>query len=136
MATFHFELVSPERLTFSGEVDQVDVPGLEGDFGVLAEHAPLVAAIRPGILVITRGGTREKIVVLGGVAEVSAKGLTVLADVATSIDELDREAFASQIEEMEEKLRNGEPGHELDREIARLDHFKSLQTNLETTAMH
>ena len=47
MATFHFDLVSPEKLAFSGEVDQVDVPGLEGDFGVLAGHAPVVAAIRP-----------------------------------------------------------------------------------------
>lgn len=136
MATFHFELVSPEKLAYSGEVDQVDVPGLEGDFGVLAEHAPLVAVLRPGILTVIVGGAREKIVVLGGVAEVSDKGLTVLADVATSIDELDREAFASQIEEMEEKLKNSEPGHELDREIERLDHFKSLQGHLESTAMH
>jgi len=136
MATFHFELVSPEKLAFSGEVDQVDVPGLEGDFGVMAGHAPLVATMRPGILTVVVGGTREKIVVLGGVAEVSDKGLTVLADVATSLAELDREMFASQIEEMEEKLKNGEPGHELDSEIERLDHFKSLQGHLEATAMH
>ena len=84
MATFHFDLVSPEKLAFSGEVDQVDVPGLEGDFGVLAGHAPVVAAVRPGILTITVGGTHQKIIVLGGLAEVSEKGLTVLADVATS----------------------------------------------------
>ena len=57
MATFHFDLVSPEKLAFSGEVDQVDVPGVEGDFGVLAGHAPVVAAIRPGILTVTTGGT-------------------------------------------------------------------------------
>ena len=52
MATFHFDLVSPEKLAFSGEVDQVDVPGIEGDFGVLAGHAPVVAVIRPGILTV------------------------------------------------------------------------------------
>ena len=52
MATFHFDLVSPEKLLFSGEVNQVDVPGSEGDFGVLAGHAPLVTTLRPGILVI------------------------------------------------------------------------------------
>ena len=52
MATFHFDLVSPEKLLFSGEVEQVDVPGSEGDFGVLAGHAPLVTTLRPGILVI------------------------------------------------------------------------------------
>ena len=99
MATFHFDLVSPEKLAFSGEVDQVDVPGVEGDFGVLAGHAPVVAAIRPGILTVTSGGTQQKIIVLGGLAEVSDKGLTVLADVATSIQELDRTQFADKIAE-------------------------------------
>mgnify|MGYP001102020256 FL=1 len=136
MATFHFDLVSPEKLAFSGEVDQVDVPGIEGDFGVLAGHAPVVAVIRPGILTVITGSTRQKVIVLGGLAEVSESGLTVLADVATSLEELDRAAFANQIEEMEEKLKNGEPGHELDREIERLDHFKSIQTQLNSTAMH
>src|SRR5436305_13365859 len=97
MATFHFDLVSPEKLAFAGEVDQVDVPGLEGDFGVLAGHAPFVAALRPGILTVTTGSTHQKIIVLGGLAEVSEKGLTVLADVATSLQELDRAAFAEQI---------------------------------------
>ncbi|MGY4328404.1 ATP synthase F1 epsilon subunit [Bradyrhizobium sp. LB7.2] len=102
MATFHFDLVSPEKLAFSGEVDQVDIPGVEGDFGVLAGHAPVVAAIRPGILTITTGGKHEKIIVLGGLAEVSEKGLTVLADVATSLAELDRAQFAATVSEMEE----------------------------------
>jgi len=97
MATFHFDLVSPEKLAFSGEVDQVDIPGVEGDFGVLAGHAPVVAAIRPGILTITTGGRHEKVIVLGGLAEVSESGLTVLADVATSLDELDRAQFAETI---------------------------------------
>src|SRR5215213_8737688 len=70
MATFHFDLVSPEKLLFAGEVDQVDVPGTEGDFGVLAGHAPLVATLRPGILVIYREGGALKVVVNGGFAEV------------------------------------------------------------------
>ena len=85
MATFHFDLVSPEKLAFSGEVDQVDVPGVEGDFGVLAGHTSVVAAVRPGILTVTTGGTQQKFIVLGGLAEVSEKGLTVLADVSTSV---------------------------------------------------
>ena len=60
MATFHFDLVSPEKLLFSGDVTQVDLPGTEGDMGVLAQHAPLVTALRPGILVIhgDSGGCR------------------------------------------------------------------------------
>jgi F-type H+-transporting ATPase subunit epsilon len=135
MATFHFDLVSPEKLAFSGEVDQVDVPGAEGDFGVLAGHAPVVAAIRPGILTVTSGGTKEKIIVLGGLAEVSEKGLTVLADVATSIEELDRAKFAETIAEMEAKLAEKE-GSELDHAVERLDHFRSIQNELQTTAMH
>ncbi|MDD1530924.1 MULTISPECIES: F0F1 ATP synthase subunit epsilon [Bradyrhizobium] len=135
MATFHFDLVSPEKLAFSGEVDQVDIPGVEGDFGVLAGHAPVVAAIRPGILTITAGGKHEKIIVLGGIAEVSEKGLTVLADVATSLAELDRAQFAETIAEMEESLKEHEGG-ELDHAIERLDHFKSIQHQLNATAMH
>ena len=135
MATFHFDLVSPEKLAFSGEVDQVDVPGVEGDFGVLAGHAPVVAAVRPGILTITSGGTHQKMIVLGGLAEMSEKGLTVLADVATSIQDLDRAKFAETIAAMEEKLAEKE-GSELDRAIERLDHFKSIQHQLNSTAMH
>jgi F-type H+-transporting ATPase subunit epsilon len=135
MATFHFDLVSPEKLALSGQVDQVDIPGVEGDFGVLAGHAPVVAAIRPGILTVTAGGTHQKIIVLGGLAEVSDKGLTVLADVATSVQELDQTAFAYQISEMEAKLAEKD-GSELDRAIERLDHFKSIQQQLNTTALH
>jgi F-type H+-transporting ATPase subunit epsilon len=135
MATFHFDLVSPEKLAFSGEVDQVDIPGLEGDFGVLAGHAPVVAVMRPGILTVITGGRREKIIVLGGLAEMSARGLTVLADVATSLEDIDRAQFADAIAEMQAKLSEKE-GSELDREIERLDHFKSIQHELSTTALH
>jgi F-type H+-transporting ATPase subunit epsilon len=135
MATFHFDLVSPEKLAFSGEVDQVDVPGWEGDFGVLAGHAPVVAAVRPGILTITAGGTQQKIIVLGGLAEVADDRLTVLADVATSTAEIDRAEFAGAIAEMEAKLSEKE-GYELDLAIARLDHFKNVQQEISTTAMH
>src|SRR6201988_3720623 len=135
MATFHFDLVSPEKLAFSGEVDQVDAPGVEGDFGVLAGHAPVIAAIRPGILTVFIGSNREQIVVSGGVAEVSDKGLTVLADIATSLEEVDRAKLADAISEMEAKLPEKE-GVELDREIERLDQFKNVQQQIQSTAMH
>ena len=135
MPTFHFDLVSPEKLAFSGEVDQVDIPGVEGDFGVMAGHAPVVAAVRPGILTMTINGAKQKIIVLGGLAEVNEKGLTVLADVATSIDELDRAAFAKDIAEMEAKLSEQE-GSGLDRYIERLDHYKTIQQQITSTAMH
>lgn len=136
MATFHFELVSPEKLLFSGEVEQVDVPGSEGDFGVFADHAPVVAILKPGVLTVYHGGAAEKIAVLGGFAEVSPKGLTVLADVAASVEDLDHAMLAAQIKEMEEKIARMEQGSALDREIARLDHFKALHFQLTGTAMH
>ena len=135
MATFHFDLVSPEKLAFSGEVDQVDIPGAEGDFGVLAGHAPVIAAIRPGILTVFSGGKQEKIIVTGGVAEVSEKGLTVLADIARTLEELDRTRLADVIAEMEAKLAEKE-GDEFDRALERLDHFKSVQQQVQSTAMH
>ena len=135
MTTFHFDLVSPEKLAFSGEVDQVDVPGFEGDFGVLAGHAPIVAAMRPGILTVHTGEEKQKIIVLGGLAEMSEKGLTILADVAQSLEELDRAMLAEAIAEMEAKLAEKE-GSELDRGIERLDHYKSIQQELASTAMH
>src|ERR1700742_1720863 len=111
MATFHFDLVSPEKLLFSGEVDQVDVPGTEGDFGVLAGHAPLVSALRPGIMTVTVKGEKQRMVVLGGFAEVSAEGtLTVLADLADSVEEFDRDVIAQRIAAQEEKIKGMEGG--------------------------
>ena len=135
MATFHFDLVSPEKLAFSGEVEQVDIPGMEGDFGVLAGHAPVVAVLRPGFLTIHTGSTKEKIIVTGGLAEVSEKGLTVLADVARSLEELDRAKLAEAIAEMEAKLGEKE-GDELDLALWRLDQFKNVQQQVSSTAMH
>jgi F-type H+-transporting ATPase subunit epsilon len=87
-------------------------------------------------MTVTVGGKHEKIIVLGGLAEISEKGLTVLADTATSLAELDKAAFASQIAEMEETLKEEEPGNALDRAITRLDHYKAIQTYITSTAMH
>jgi F-type H+-transporting ATPase subunit epsilon len=136
MATFQFDLVSPEKLLFSGKVEQVDVPGSEGDFGVLADHAPLVSLLRPGILTIKGEQGEQKIVVYGGFAEVSAAGLTVLAEIATDVANIDYAALAEHIKTMEEKVQGMEPGDLLDRAIWRLDHFKTVQQNLQGTAMH
>jgi F-type H+-transporting ATPase subunit epsilon len=136
MATFHFDLVSPEKLLFSGDVEQVDVPGADGDFGVLAGHAPMVATLRPGILTVHGAGGAQKIVVLGGFAEVSAQGLTVLADVAEAVEDIDRTIVAARIAEMERRIEKMEPGSGLDKAITRLDHFKEVDRHLTGTAMH
>ena len=97
MAGLHFDLVSPEKLLFSGDVNQVDVPGAEGDFGVLAGHAPLMATLRPGIMTVHRDGGPLRVVVLGGFAEVNPEGLTVLADTAVPFDDFDRSTLAASI---------------------------------------
>jgi F-type H+-transporting ATPase subunit epsilon len=136
MATLHFELVSPEKLVFSGEVEQVDVPGVEGDFGVLAGHAPYVSTLRPGILTVHAAGGDQKIVVLGGFAEVSAKGLTVLAELADTVADFDRAVIAERIGEMESRIAKTEAGSELDKLITQLDHFKTVDRHLSGTAMH
>ena len=136
MANFHFELVSPQKLLFSGDVDQVDVPGIEGDFGVLAEHAPMVTTLRPGILTVHGAGGQQKIVVLGGFAEVSADGLTVLAEVAEAVENIDRGLIATRISELESRIAKSEPGSELDKLITQLDHFKTVDRHLSGTAMH
>ena len=136
MASLHFELVSPEKLLFSGEVEQVDVPGVEGDFGVLANHAPFVATLRPGILTVHSAGGAQKIVVLGGFAEVSAQGLIVLADVAEAVEDIDRGMISAKIGELEQRIEKTEPGSELDKLITRLDHFKTVDRHLSGTAMH
>jgi F-type H+-transporting ATPase subunit epsilon len=136
MATFHFDLVSPERLVLSGEVEQVDVPGSEGYFGVFAGHAPMVTALRPGILTIRRDGGEVKVVVLGGFAEISPAGLTVLADTAIPAEEFDQAALASHIQETEQKIGQLEQGSLLDKQIERLDHFKTVQMQMQGTAMH
>jgi F-type H+-transporting ATPase subunit epsilon len=84
MADLHFELVTPERLVRSEDVYMVVVPGSEGDFGVLAGHAPVMSTIRDGELAVyrTQGAQPERIAISGGFAEVNDKGLTVLAETA------------------------------------------------------
>ena len=136
MATFHFELVSPEKIAFSGDVDQVDVPGTEGDFGVLAGHAPLIALLRPGIMTVYSGGEQTQVMVLGGLAEVGPDGLTVLADVATSVADVDRAELQAQITASEQRCKEMAQGSALDKLVTQLDHFKALDQHLQGTAMH
>jgi F-type H+-transporting ATPase subunit epsilon len=131
-----FELVSPERLLVSEAVDMVVVPGSEGDFGVLAGHAPTVSALRPGIMTVYVSGNAQRMVVLGGFAEVSADGrLTVLADLADSIEDFDRGILSERITAQEQKVQELE-GSALDKAIERLDHFKQIDQHLQGTAMH
>src|SRR5688572_15128371 len=124
MATFQFNLVSPDKLQFSGEVDQVDVPGSEGDFGVLAGHAPLVATLRPGILTVYREGGQLRVAVNGGFAEVSEASLTVLADVAVPVEDVSRDDFATYIKEAEDAAAAAPEGALRDKLNLRADQLR------------
>jgi F-type H+-transporting ATPase subunit epsilon len=128
MTTFHFDLVSPEKLLFSGEVTQVDIPGAEGDFGVLAGHAPIVTTLRPGILVIHgEAGEQLRVVVNGGFAEVGPAGLTVLADTAVPLEDFDRALLAGAIKDTEEDVADTEDDWRRDKLARRLDQLRALQ---------
>jgi F-type H+-transporting ATPase subunit epsilon len=123
----HLEFVSPESVLFSGDVDQVDLPGTEGDMGILAGHAPLVTVLRPGIVTIFRGGAREPVVVTGGFAEVGPAGLTVLADRAVARADFDMDALASQIKDAEEDVADAKDEAERDKLALRFAQLKALQ---------
>jgi len=130
MATLHFDLVSPEKLLFTGDVDQVDVPGAEGDFGVQAGHAPLISSLRPGIMTVHRQGGALQVVVNGGFAEVNPAGLTVLADMAVPLDEFDRSVLAAQIKDVEEDAADAKDDWERDKLAHRVAQLKELQAAL------
>ncbi len=127
---FHFDLVSPERMVFSGDVEQVDVPGAEGDFGVLAHHAPLIAMIKPGILTVFGAGEPQRIVVVGGFAEVNEQGLTVLADMAMPVEDFDRASLEGQIKDAEEDVADATEDAERDAAREKLEQLKALQDAL------
>jgi len=130
MASFHFDLVSPEKLLLAGEVEQVDLPGSEGDMGILASHAPLVTTLRPGIIVVHRQGGDMRVVVNGGFAEVGPAGLTVLADMAVPIEEFDRSVLAGEIKDTEEDVADTTDGWQRDKLAHRLQQLNALQEAL------
>jgi F-type H+-transporting ATPase subunit epsilon len=130
MATFQFNLVSPEKLLFAGQVDQVDVPGSEGDFGVLAGHSPFVTTLRPGILTMYRESGALRVAVSGGFAEVSDAGLTVLADVAVPVEDVNRDAFAGFVKDAEAAAAAAPEGPQRDRLVLRADQLRQLQATL------
>lgn len=102
--TFKFELVSSERVLLSVDADQVVVPGADGDFAVLAGHAPVITTLRPGIIDVTAGGTRKRLFVKSGFAEVDPARLTVLAQKAYDIDDMTPAIVADELKTAEAEL--------------------------------
>jgi len=103
----NFELVSPERLLLSTEVDSVVIPGAEGDFGVLPGHSRLISTIRPGVITVFQGGrAADRIFVEGGFAEVTPVGCTVLAEHATPVADISREQAAQAVQDAKEDIED------------------------------
>ncbi len=130
MATFKFELVSPAKLLFSGEVDEVIVPGAEGEFTVLAGHAPAVSTLRPGFLRIRSGADTIVAFVRGGFAEVNEAGLTVLAEDATRIEEINASEFAASVSAYEAKLASASSDEARFKMAETLFHLKAAQAQI------
>ncbi len=101
-----FSLVAPERELFHGLVDQVVAPGEDGDFGVLPGHAPLMSTLRPGAIRVLDGGAERKIFVYGGFADVTPDGLTILAEEALDVAEIDSAKVAADLKDAEEDFRD------------------------------
>ncbi len=126
-----FELVSPERLVQSGEVESVTVPGTEGDFTVLAGHAPVLSTMRPGVVVVTEvRGDDVRIFVRGGFAEISAEGLTILAEEAIALEDLNQERLAQEIKNATEDLDDAKDDQDRQRAEEKLGHLHQLRSAL------
>jgi F-type H+-transporting ATPase subunit epsilon len=131
MALMNFELVSPERLLISAEVRQVTVPGTEGLFTVMPNHAPVLSSLRPGVVeVVMADGAEDRIFVRGGFAEVNNTGLTVLAEVAIPLAQLDSAALDKQVGDAEEDVADAQDDETRRRAQESLDHLRELRQAL------
>ena len=130
MAAFHFELVSPERLIFSGEVEQVVVPGSEGVFTVLDNHAPMMSTIRPGVIEVKSASGAEKLFVRGGFADVSPKGLTILAEQAIPLADLDVAKIDAELRAVEEDIEDATTDATRFAALLRRDQLNAMRASL------
>jgi F-type H+-transporting ATPase subunit epsilon len=126
-----FDLVTPSKLLLSGEYEMVVVPGAEGDFGVLVGHAPIVSSLRPGALDIYEGDTQtERYFVSGGLAEMDGTRLTVLAEEAIPVAELQADDMAQRVRDAEEDVNDATDDDVRARAQERLDHLRDMQQAL------
>lgn len=129
--TFTFELVSPEQLLISEDVESVLVPGSEGDFQVLPNHAPVLSTLRPGLLdVVLPGGKERRIFVRGGFAEVGPECLTVLAQNAIDSADLNKSVLAQEIKDAEEDVNDAKDDQSRDKAQDILDRLKLVRDTL------
>lgn len=122
----HFELVSPERLLMDADVVSVVVPGADGDFQVLPNHAPVMSTIRTGIITVDMGGEVKELFVNGGFAEVNSKGLVILAEEAINRDELSKADIEQRIANAKEDMADAQTAERRMHAEQQLAYFESM----------
>ncbi|MGL4324645.1 MAG: F0F1 ATP synthase subunit epsilon [Beijerinckiaceae bacterium] len=126
MANFHFELVSPEKMLFTGDVESVVVPGADGEFQVFAGHAPVMTTVQAGVLRVNGGGAPARVFVRGGFADVSASGLTILAEQAIDLADVKADQVAKQIKDAEEDFADAKADDARAKAQEKLDGLRAL----------
>ena len=131
MTAFHFEIVSPEKLVFSGDVEAVSIPGTEGEFTVLKDHAPVISSLKPGVVVVDETAAKIlRLYVPGGFAEVSPSGLTILADQVIEIADLDAAKIEAGIGALEEEIFRAKTDEARRTAVEKRDQLQELKAGL------
>jgi F-type H+-transporting ATPase subunit epsilon len=135
MAEFQFELVSPERLLVSEKVESVVIPGAEGEMTVMANHAPVMTTIKPGVVTVKPvSGAEERYVVFGGFADVLPSGCTLLAESAVSVADIDRADLAQRIQDAREDVADAKDDLQRSKAEQQLNHLVTLESALQLAA--
>ena len=130
MAAFPFDLVSPEKLLFSGEVEAVTAPGVEGEFTVLKDHAPFMTVLKPGLVRIKGGGRDEELFVRGGFADVAPEVFTILADYAVPVGEVDGAMIDGDIEAAAKAAEDAGGDESRRKALEHRDHLREFKATL------
>ncbi len=125
--TITFDLVSPERLLLSTDADMVTIPGADGYMGVMAGHMPLVSTLRPGMIDVQANGKDERFFIRGGFAEINPTKVTVLAEEAIPMSEMDLAVLDQRIRDAEEDLSAAKTDQERHRAAEMLDDLKLIR---------
>ncbi len=129
MASFKFELVSPERLLVSEKIESVVIPATEGEMTVMANHAPVMTTIKPGVVTVkTAAGQQDRYVVFGGFADILPAGCTLLAESAVSVKDLDRDDVARRVQDAREDVSDAKD----DAARARAEQYLAQLTTLQS----
>jgi F-type H+-transporting ATPase subunit epsilon len=128
MASFKFDLVSPERLLMSEEVESVVIPGAEGEMTVMANHAPVMTTIKPGVVTVKpANGAEERYVVFGGFADILPSGCTLLAEEAVAVRDINRDQLGRRIQDARDDVADAKTQPAKAKAQEYLDHLTTLE---------